>query len=278
MQLHQQAFQSMASTIRQGFTLPKPELSPFNGNPLELWSFMRSFENNIEKNTQGECERLTFLFQYCTGAAKNAIKSCVTMDPALAYQTARKLLTDHFGHPFKIATAYVNQVTGGPPVKPNDLRGLQTFADQLKECQNVLESIGYLDEVKSANNLRSIIDRVPFHLKAKWLDVADSIQESGQHPRIRNISKFVSEKAQAANKPVFGGTLNSDKDKGKKDRSGKKIGPLNTMASFHATRGNFSGPGSCALNPSENQNHQLTLRRRRSGNGKCLLCNELRQL
>ena len=36
MELHQQAFQSMASTIRQGFTLPKPELSPFNGNPLEF--------------------------------------------------------------------------------------------------------------------------------------------------------------------------------------------------------------------------------------------------
>ena len=103
MELHQQAFQSMASTIRQGFTLPKPELSPFNGNPLEFWSFMRSFENNIEKNTQDECERLTFLLQYCTGAAKNAIKSCVTMDPAIGYKTARKLLKDRFGHPFKIA-------------------------------------------------------------------------------------------------------------------------------------------------------------------------------
>ena len=111
MELHQQAFQSMASTIRQGFTLPKPELSPFNGNPLEFWSFMRSFENNIE---------ITFLLQYCTGAAKNAIKSCVTMDPAIRYQSSRKLLKDRFGHPFKIATAHVNQVTHGPAVKPND--------------------------------------------------------------------------------------------------------------------------------------------------------------
>ena len=62
------------------------------------------------------------------------------------------------------------------------------------------------------------------------------------------------------------------------DRSGKKIGPLNTMASSHATHGNFSGPGSCAPNPSENQNRQLTSRRRRSGSGKCLLCNEFHQL
>ena len=86
----------------------------------------------------------------------------------------------------------------------------------------MLESIGYLDEINSVDNLKSIIDRFPFHLKAKWLEVADSIQESGQRPRIHNISKFVSEKARAANNPVLGDALNSDKDKSKKDRSGKK--------------------------------------------------------
>ena len=74
----------------------------------------------------------------------------------------------------------------------------------------MLESIGYLDEVTDS---AEFIDRLPFHLKAKWLDVADSIQESGQRPRIHNISKFVSEKARAAKNPVFGSALNSDQDK-----------------------------------------------------------------
>jgi len=205
------------------------------------------------------------------------IKSCVTMDSVLRYQTAMKLLKDCFGHPFKIATAHVNQVTCGPAVKPNDQRGLQTFADKLKDCQNMLELIGYLDEVNSSENLRSIIDRLPFHLRAKWLDVADSIQESGQRPRIPNISTFVSDKACAANNPICGGALISDKEKSKKDRSGKKISSLNTMASSHATHGNFSGPGSCVLNQRESHNRQLTLRQRRSGSRKCLL-RELPQL
>ena len=122
---------------------------------------MRSFQNSIEKNTSDEGEKLTFLLQYCTGAAKDAIKSCVTIDPASGYQTARKLLKDRFGHPFKIATAHVNQITRGPPVKSNDQKGLQTFADQLMDCQNVLESIRYLDEINRADNLRNIIDRLP---------------------------------------------------------------------------------------------------------------------
>ena len=52
------------------------------------------------------------------------------MDPVIGYQTARKLFKDRFGHPFKIATAHVNQVTRGPAVKPKDQRGLQTFAER----------------------------------------------------------------------------------------------------------------------------------------------------
>lgn len=104
MQSQQQAFQSMETTIRQGFFLPKPDLSLFDSNPLEFWSFMRSFENNIEKNTSDESARLTFLLQYGIGHA-NAIKSCVTMDPASGCQTARKVLKERFGHPFKIATS-----------------------------------------------------------------------------------------------------------------------------------------------------------------------------
>ena len=40
----------LGSTIRQGFALPKPDLSTFNGNPMEYWSFIRSFENTIERN------------------------------------------------------------------------------------------------------------------------------------------------------------------------------------------------------------------------------------
>ena len=133
------------------------------------------------------------------------------------------MLEDHFGLPFTIATAHVNQVTCGPPVNHSDQRGLQTFADQFKDCQNVLESVGYLDEVNSVDSLKRIIDRLPFHLKANWLEVANSIQECIQRPRIHNISEFVPDRAQAANNPVVGGALNNDKDRSKKERSGKKI-------------------------------------------------------
>ena len=89
------------------------------------------------------------------------------MDPTSGYRTARKVLKDRVGHPFVIATAHINQATRGLPVKPKGRKGLQTFADQLKDCQTVLESIGYLGEINSTDYLRKIIVRLPFHLKAR---------------------------------------------------------------------------------------------------------------
>ena len=95
--------QELAMTIRQGFVLPKPESTKFDGNPFYYWSFIRSFENTIERNTFDENEKLTYLLQYCTGEANKVIRSCVTFDPSHGYKAARKLLNDRFGHPYKIA-------------------------------------------------------------------------------------------------------------------------------------------------------------------------------
>ena len=47
--LQQKTFQSMASTSKQGFSLPKPDISKFAGNPLDYWNFVRSFEQHRKK-------------------------------------------------------------------------------------------------------------------------------------------------------------------------------------------------------------------------------------
>ena len=56
--LQQQSFQTMASTIKQGFSLPKPDISKFDGNPLDYWNFVCSFDNGIAKNASDDGERL----------------------------------------------------------------------------------------------------------------------------------------------------------------------------------------------------------------------------
>lgn len=161
--------QDLAATIRQRFALPKPELAKFDGNPLQYWTFIRSFENNIERNTSDGNEKLTYLMQYCAGDARKVIKSCVTMDPSDGYKTARTIRKERFGHPYTIATSFVKDVTDGSPIKASDGAELLTFADQPKNCENTLGAIGYLDEINSADNLKRIVGRLPYKFKSQMV-------------------------------------------------------------------------------------------------------------
>ena len=84
---------------------------------------------------------------------------------------------------------------------------------QLKDCEHTLESIGYLEEINSADNLRRIVQRLPFHLRTKFVELADQIQQAGQRTNISHIAKFVKVKARAANNPVFGCVVDVARDR-----------------------------------------------------------------
>ena len=155
--LPEEFIDKMALTIKQGFALPKKELAIFDGDPLEYWNFIKLFKTSIVSiSAASESEKLMYLLQYTSGVAKDTIKCCLYKDPSLGYQTARKLLEERFGHPFRIASQYVTKLTEGPPLKPSDRTGLLAFADQLKDCENTLESFSYLDEINSADNLKKM--------------------------------------------------------------------------------------------------------------------------
>ena len=82
--------------------------------------------------------------------------------------------------------------------------------------------MGYLEEINSADNLQRIVQRLPFHLRTKFVEVADAIQQSGKRPSIKDISAFVAAKASVANNPVFGSGMDVTPDN---KRSGTKPRP-----------------------------------------------------
>ena len=130
------------------------------------------------------------------GATRDSIKSSLALGSTVGYQTARTSLEGCFGHPYIIAATQLYRITHGAPLKPYHQCRLLTFADQLRDCQNVLESIGYMDEMNSADNLRNVIEKLPFHhTKAKWFEVADRLRENGLRLRIHHMLEFVSRRA-----------------------------------------------------------------------------------
>lgn len=210
------------------------------------------------------------------GTAKNAISSCSALDSAVGYQTARALLKERFGHPYKIATGYLNRVVRSPLLKPYDQRSLLPFADQLRDCQNVLESIGYLNEINSADNLRSVVERLLFHLRIKWLEVADRLQESGLRPRIHHISEFLSKRTRAVNDPVFGNIVAGDREKTKKTN---KPSSLSRGTTFVVQGGSVKFVSSNVKSSAVNDKSRSAVNQGIGvGSRKCVVCAGLHQL
>ena len=85
-------------------TLPQPDVPVFSGNPIEYWTFIRAFENLIDKKTTCESARLYYLVQYTSGEVQELVKSCLSMSEESGYRTARNLLQKEYGSSYKIAS------------------------------------------------------------------------------------------------------------------------------------------------------------------------------
>ncbi len=162
-------------------TLPQPDLPVFNGDPTNYCDFIRAFENLIERKTNSWSSRLYYLVQYTSGQVQELMRSCLSMREEEGYREARRLLLERYGQAYKIASAFVERISNGPPIKAEDGLGLQRFSILLTSCSNTLKEIGYLSKLENPDGMRKIIDRLPFSRKAKWREVVDGIMQRDQN-------------------------------------------------------------------------------------------------
>lgn len=198
------AFQSLATTLHEGFNLPKPELLTFNGTPTDYCKFIKNFEANIENRISDDRLRLSYLIQYCNGEAKSCIEDCVLLEPSDGYKRARSILYSRYGRPYVITRSYIDELVTGPQIKASDIDGLARLALEMQKCEITLSQLGFSSDVDNSENLRRIVKRLPMHLRVKWVDIAHSINEPGtrrpgREPRFSDLAKFVDEKSRVAN-------------------------------------------------------------------------------
>ena len=120
------------------------------------------------------------------------MRSCLAMDPDEGYAEARRLLKNRFGQSYRIATAYVDKVTKGPPIKAQDSRGLQNLSTLLTSCKNTLRSIGHSSKIENPDSLKAVIERLPYDFRRKWHFSADRISEGdGKEIKFHDIVEII---------------------------------------------------------------------------------------
>ncbi|KAJ8031990.1 hypothetical protein HOLleu_25384 [Holothuria leucospilota] len=185
--------------------MPPAELVEFDGDPLQYWPFMRSFENIVASSSLSEIAKLIRLMRYCVGKAKQVIQGCSVMEPKVGYERALKLLRERFGNNSLIAEAWVDKITNGPNIGSGDAKGLRDFADDLRACKETLQAVDFLGEINTQHVLRAIVERLPNYLRSRWLRQARHIRKhENRSPKINDVVDYVEGAAEEANDPVFG--------------------------------------------------------------------------
>ena len=161
--------------------MPKVEMMTFDREPMKIWTFMKSFDNNIGRHNVDEHAKLSRLLQYCKGTAYRVIEGCAAMQQG-GYQRARDLLHERFGDRYAISTSWINRVTSGARTTNSTL---QEFAGELVNFRETLHAIGCLPEVNQ-RALVQVAERLQTYIQHRWKrQVSKLYMREGCQPRNR---------------------------------------------------------------------------------------------
>ena len=126
------------------------------------------------------------------------------MPDEIGYDEARRLLAERYGQPYNIATACVDRVSNGAPIRAEDGKSLPKFSILLTSYRNTCKEIGYLNRLENPDSLRKIVEWLPYPLRLKWCDLVDTIsQKEKRDLNLTDILEFVEARSRAANHPIF---------------------------------------------------------------------------
>ena len=156
-------------------SLPKLEIEPFSGEPEQFYTFLCSFRQEVEAKVADPHKRLSYLLHYCRGPAKDAIRHCVLLPSATCFATAMDILRSQFGRPSQIIQAVTENMFTGPPIRHDDVEGLQRLLRQMRSGSITLSQLGRIADLDCTVNILRIVRRLPKVLQNKWAEVAESL-------------------------------------------------------------------------------------------------------
>ena len=179
-------------------SLPRVELSCFDGSLTEYWTFMKQFEYYVEAQTGDPGQRLLQLLHYCKGRAHEAIKECVMLPPVVAYDRARRILRDLFGQPSHIARSMIEGLLNDAKRVSNSAEALSRLAIKMQNCSIALSQMNYEADLNALHTLEMIVKWLPSNLQTRWAEQADDIGMTGREPSFVELTEFIAKHSRIA--------------------------------------------------------------------------------
>jgi hypothetical protein len=226
----------MSSDVVKALHLPKAEIEPFDGNPLNFHCFFALFDESVDRVLEDDRIKLTRLLQFTRGKANEAIRSCILVGGSRGYQKAREILLERFGDNHLISEKVIASLKNGRNVRTAE--DLQQLADDLENGHTTLSSMDSLSEIDTQSCIADIALRLQPFMRNRWkrhvMDIKDTKK---RYPKFLEFVDFVKKQSAEATDPVYG-QWGSSKPKPAENKP-SKVSSYSTVTSSsgrHASR------------------------------------------
>lgn len=151
-------------------SIPK-ELPEFNGKPADWPLFYSSFVQSTNLCNYTEHENLLRLQKSLKGKAREYVQSLLALPSAVP--DIMSTLEMVFGRVEYIIDDQMEMIRRTPPIKPDKLETIVTFAIAVKNLSATLLNANLSDHLSNPILLRDLVDRLPPNLKLEWANHKD---------------------------------------------------------------------------------------------------------
>ena len=168
-------------------------------------------------------EKLSYLIQYCKGAAKDATENCLMLPPEKGYREAKEILCKNFGQKHTIVRAFIDKVVKGPQIRVWESEKLSQLARDMKTCSLNSEHMHYKADINSMDTLKMIVMMLPTHLQAIFAEESNKLIEAWIELEVSHLAGFVEKRATVAN-TTFGKLVGARPEGESKAKSRQRSG------------------------------------------------------
>ena len=144
--------------------LPKINLRPFSGDPINFQSFFDSFKIAIDDNNKlSSIDKINYLCNLLNGAAAAVIQGLPLTSEN--YEAAKAILKKRYGNKQTIINAHMEGLVKIPVVTPHDgIKQLRQFFDHIENHIRSPQSLGIESESYGKLLIPLIMEKLPREL------------------------------------------------------------------------------------------------------------------
>ena len=178
---------------------PRLVIPVFDGDPLNYWTFVQSFETHIARRLASDPAKLVYLLQHCARSVKRNLEH-FSGDNEMGYKLARESLFSEYGQPHIVAYCCEKRLLESPKMRFMEPDGLKSLSILMEKSLTMLHDMGDFATLNSLGTMKRLMEKFPEEMQKDWIKWSFKVlKETGKQAKFSELMDFVKNKADEVN-------------------------------------------------------------------------------